>query len=270
MQRYQDFILNSNGQPVSGASVIVRANGTATDAVTIYSTNTGTSTRANPLTSDANGHIWFYGTNGRYDLVVSGSYISTTTAADVMLEDVPLSNLAELSTASSARTNLGLGSAAVVSTATFLKGINNLSDITTAADARANLGLAIGTNVQAYDAAVAITTNSQSFSKGQRGAQVALTSTGAITPDFSAGNNFTLNLTVNNTLGTPTNVVPGQGGCVVLTQDSTSRTLAFASFWKWAGTSTGTISTATGTVDLLAYYAYSTSAALCNLHKGLG
>lgn len=327
MQKYQDAILNSAGQPVSGASVLVRPTGSTSTAV-IYGDVAGTATRANPLTADANGRFWYYGTNGRYDFVVSGSFIQTTTETDVMLEDVPRSNLSELSTASSARDNLGLGSAAVVSTATFLKAANNLSDlastatarvnlglgtstgtmlaasrnladlvstatarinlglgtstgtvlhadrnladVSTAATARANLGLAIGTNVQAFNANAAFTTGSQTFTGGQRGAVVALASTGQIAPNFSTANNFSLAMTVNTTLAAGTNVAAGQSGAIQITQDGTAKTLVFSSFWKWQGTATGAISTATGATDILLYYAYSTSAAVAQLLNGVG
>lgn len=299
MQKRQDVIINSGGQPVGGATVLVRPTGLTSTAV-IYATNTGTSTAANPVTADYLGRFSYYGTNGRYDEVISGSYIQTTTNYDVMLEDVPLTNLGELSTASNARSNLGLGSAAVVSTATFAKAANNLSDlastatarinlglgtstgtvlhadrnladISTAATARSNLGLAIGTNVQAFNANAAFTTGSQTFTGGQRGAIVVLASTGQIAPDFAAANNFSLAMTVNTTLAAASNVVPGQSGFIGITQNSTAKTLAFNTFWKFAAGAVGTLSTATsvGTTDVLRYNVLTTTSAEAEMRNGV-
>jgi hypothetical protein len=50
-------------------------------------------------------------------------------------------NLSDLTSAATARTNLGLGSAAVQPAASFLQTANNLSDLTSTATARTNLGL---------------------------------------------------------------------------------------------------------------------------------
>jgi len=61
-------------------------------------------------------------------------------------------NLNDVANAASARTNLGLGTAAVQNVAFFNQTANNLSDVANASTARTNLGLAIGTNVQAWDA----------------------------------------------------------------------------------------------------------------------
>ncbi len=298
MQKRQDVIINSAGQPVGGATVLVRPTGT-TNTATLYATNTGTAPAANPVTADAYGRFSYYGTNGRYDEVISGNYIQATTNFDVMLEDVPLSNLVELSTASAARSNLGLGSAAVVSTATFAKAANNLSDLastasarinlgmgtstgtvlsadrnlgdlSTAATARANLGLAIGTNVQAFSTAYALTTGSQTFTGGRRNAVVALASTGQITPDFSAGNNFSISMTVNTTLAAGTAGAVGQEGRITIFQNSTAKTLAYDSaFYKFAGGTTATISTATavGTTDVLRYYIMTTTSAECEIRN---
>lgn len=264
MQRYADVVLNTQLQPVGSATVLVRPTGT-TNTATIYSTNTGTATAANPITADSAGRFSFYGTNGRYDLVVSGSYIQTTTLADVMLEDVPLTNLAELSTASAARSNLGLGT----STGAFLVPDKNLSDLTTAATARANLGLAIGTNVPALSATV-LTTGSQSMAGGKSMAVVTLASTGQITPDLSAGNNFQLSMTVNTTLATPSNPTVGQEFRIAIFQNSTAKTLAYNStFYKFAAAGTATLSTNTsvGNTDVLRGYVMTTTSAECEMRN---
>ncbi len=100
----------------------------------------------------------------------------------------------------------------------------------------------------------------QSFSKAQRGSIVSLTDAATITPDFSAGNNFSVTLAGNRTLANPTNLTAGQSGVIVVTQDSTgSRTLAYGSNYKFAGGSAVTLTTSASAVDVLAYYAESTS-----------
>ena len=305
MQKYQDVIIAA-GLPVSGASVLVRPTGVTTSTSVIYS-DSGTTTKTNPTTTDGNGRFTFYGANGRYDLVYSGGTPTITpgTMSDVMLEDVPLSNLSELSTASAARdniglgsaavvststllqkindlsdlgtasnarTNLGLGSAAVVSTSTFFQRNNNLSDVTSTASAQANLGLVIGTNVQAFSTGIVTSTGTNTFSAAQRGAVVALASTGQIAPNLGAANNFSLAMTVNTTLATPTNIVAGQSGRIAITQNSTAMTLASNSaFWKFAAGATATLSTATavGTVDVLRYYTITSTSAECEMRNGV-
>ena len=56
--------------------------------------------------------------------------------------------------ATTARTSLGLGTAAVQDVGNFLQVAGNLSDLASASAARGHLGVAIGTDVQAYDAAL--------------------------------------------------------------------------------------------------------------------
>ena len=96
----------------------------------------------------------------------------------------------------------------------------------------------------------------QSFTKAQRGTPVALTDAATIAVDLSLGNNFSVTLGGNRTLGDPSNVTAGQSGVIVVTQDGTgSRTLAYAGTkYKFAGGTAPTLTTTAAAVDVLAYY----------------
>lgn len=121
-------------------------------------------------------------------------------------------------------------------------------------------GLVIGTNVQAYDADTAKTDVVQSFTAAQRGTPVALTDASSIATDLSLGNNFSVTLGGNRTLANPTNITAGQSGVIVITQDGTgSRTLAYGSYFKFAGGTAPTLTTTASAVDVLAYYVESST-----------
>jgi len=95
----------------------------------------------------------------------------------------------------------------------------------------------------------------QTFTAAQRGAVVALTDGATITPDFAAGNNYSVTLGGNRTLANPTNIVAGQSGVITVTQDGTgSRTLAFGSYYKFAAGAAPSLTTTAAAVDDLAYY----------------
>ena len=99
-----------------------------------------------------------------------------------------------------------------------------------------------------------------SFTAAQRGSIVALTDGATITPDFAAGNNFSVTLGGSRTLANPTNQTAGQSGVIVVTQDGTGgRTLAFGSNWKFPGGTAPTLTTAANAVDVIAYYVESSS-----------
>ena len=100
----------------------------------------------------------------------------------------------------------------------------------------------------------------QSYTKAQRGTVVSLTDAATIAVDLSLGNNFSVTLAGNRTLGAPTNQTAGQSGVIVVTQDGTgSRTLAYNSVYKFAGGSAVTLSTGASAVDVLAYYVESST-----------
>jgi hypothetical protein len=130
----------------------------------------------------------------------------------------------------------------------------------TAGDARINLGLVIGTDVQAFDADTAKTDVVQSFTAAQRGTIVALTDGATITPDFAAGNNFSVTLGGNRTLANPTNLTAGQSGAITITQDATGgRVLSFGSNWKFPAGTAPTLTTTASAVDVIAYFVESAS-----------
>ncbi len=82
----------------------------------------------------------------------------------------------------------------------------------------------------------------------------ALTDGATITPDFSASCNFSVTLGGNRTLANPTNMVAGQSGSIFVSQDGTgSRTLAYGSYWDFAGGTAPTLTTTASAVDRIDY-----------------
>jgi len=108
---------------------------------------------------------------------------------------------------------------------------------------------------------IAMTSVVQTFSAGQAGEYTTLTSSSnSIAINLSDSNNFKHTLTENTTLAAPSSPVAGQAGVIQITQDSTARTLAFNSFWKWPGGTVGTVSTGSGEVDVISYVVNSSAA----------
>ena len=122
------------------------------------------------------------------------------------------------------------------------------------AEITSDLTAAIGSTVQGYDADTAKTDVVQTFTAAQRGSIGTLTSGANVAPDFSASNNFTLTLGENLQIDNPTNLGVGQSGSIFLVQDATgSRTAAWDSYWKFAGGTAPTLSTAANAVDRVDY-----------------
>ena len=112
----------------------------------------------------------------------------------------------------------------------------------------------IGVTVQGYDADTAKTDVAQTFTAGQRGEVTTLTDGANISVDLSASNNFVVTLAGNRTLDNPTNIVAGQSGSIFIVQDGTgSRTLAYGSYYDFAGGTAPTLSTAASAVDRIDY-----------------
>ena len=86
MQKYQDVVLDSQGDAISGVTLTVK-NYPADTLATIYSDNGVTLIASSQVTSDANGKYAFYAANGRYNLNFLKTGFVSTTLTDVMVQD---------------------------------------------------------------------------------------------------------------------------------------------------------------------------------------
>ncbi len=86
-------VVGGNLQPLLGASVAIQHRGTGTTA-TVYGAESGGTTISNPVVTDADGRIEGWVDEGSYNLVVSGSGISTYTARFEAVRGDGVSNLA--------------------------------------------------------------------------------------------------------------------------------------------------------------------------------
>ena len=112
-----------------------------------------------------------------------------------------------------------------------------------------------GALVSTTPASIALTNTTQTFTAAQRGAITALTDAATITPDFAVTNNYSVTLAGNRTLANPTNLTAGQSGVIIISQDSTgSRTLAFGSYWKFAGGTAPSLTTTASASDAIVYF----------------
>ena len=182
-------------------------------------------------------------------------------AATELTGTLPIANGGTNATsASAARTSLGLVIGTDVAAAGANSDITSLTGLTTdltvaqggtgastASAARTNLGVAIGTDVQAFDADNAVTDAAQTFTVSQRG---TITTDNDLSLDQNATNNFKCTPTGTGTL-TFTNHTAGQSGNILL-DNSGGHAISLAATTKGDANLATTISTA-GTY-WLSYY----------------
>lgn len=88
MEKFQTFArILASAAPAPLASVSVKDHGTDTLS-TIFSDD-GVTPKANPTTADANGYVFFYAANGRYDVTIDPVAVGAPTYSlgDILLYD---------------------------------------------------------------------------------------------------------------------------------------------------------------------------------------
>ncbi len=186
-----------------------------------------------------------YFNTGSNDLrVYNGSawQIAAVSAAGLLAS---ANNLSDVASAATARTNLGLGTAATTASTDYATAAQG-----TLADSALQSG-DIGVSVQAYDADTAKLDVAQTFTAAQTGStQVAGSITGSTTLDFATYQNFVLTLTGSITLDNPTTEVVGQSGFITFIQTG-GYTVSLGTDYETAGGAGITLS-ASGT-DVVPY-----------------
>ena len=109
-----------------------------------------------------------------------------------------------------------------------------------------------------------VTAQARTYTAAQRGEITTLTDAASISIDLAASNNFAVVLAGNRTLANPSNIVAGQSGSIFISQDGTgSRTLAYGSYYDFAGGTAPTLSTAASSVDRIDYLVRSSTSIHC-------
>tara|TARA_B100001059_G_scaffold50042_2_gene43160 strand:+ start:1377 stop:1847 length:471 start_codon:yes stop_codon:yes gene_type:complete len=109
-----------------------------------------------------------------------------------------------------------------------------------------------------------VTAQARTYTAAQRGEITTLTDGANVSVDLSASNNYSLTLAGNRTLDNPSNIVAGQSGSIFIVQDGTgSRTLAYGSYYDFAGGTAPTLSTAAAAVDRIDYLVRSATSIHC-------
>lgn len=124
-----------------------------------------------------------------------------------------------------------------------------------------NLGLYLD-NSNVFQVESSLSIDGYFNTKSIRSPEIILTDQATITPDFSTGSSFKVQLGGSRTLGVPSNLSPGQSGFINVFQDSTgSRTLSYAWPFIFPYGLAPTLSTTKFSMDQLTYLvnSYATS-----------
>lgn len=146
-----------------------------------------------------------------------------------------------------------------------INGVNGTAAAPALAGADTDSGVFFGTNQVGLTTngtqSLLIDANGRADVKSAKSDIQTLTDAATVTPDFAAGNFFSLTFTnaVGNTrtLANPSNLVAGQSGTIFLVQDGTgSRTITYGTHWEFAGgvsTNAPTLTTTANAVDRIDY-----------------
>jgi hypothetical protein len=131
-------------------------------------------------------------------------------------------------------------------------GMDEITGLLEALDEKLSLGVATAADYRAKAVGKALTPEAA----WDGALPVDVSEDATIALNFAVGFNFVVApLTANRTLGFPTNVKRGQSGVIEIQQDGTgSRTLAYATGWRFADNVPPIVSTAAGTRTCLSYY----------------
>jgi len=91
MQRHEDIVLNQIGTPIPGVTVTVRIQNATPGSgalATIYSDDGSTVISGSAVTTDTFGRFFFFAPDGKYDLTVTGTGITTYILADTEIADL--------------------------------------------------------------------------------------------------------------------------------------------------------------------------------------
>jgi hypothetical protein len=111
------------------------------------------------------------------------------------------------------------------------------------------------------------------WNKAQSGLVTSLALAASYSIDLNQSNNFLISgQNQNFTMGNPINLVAGQSGIIMITQDATGgRTItSWGSYWRSAGEVKPVLSTPASSYDLLSYYVINSSLIFVSIAKGLG